>query len=65
MTLADIILTVNPAATRNQLKSQRAKLRRLGLTNLNPRISGPYAVTPIRGTSRNYAGLVLASAVAA
>lgn len=65
MTLADIIRTVRPGATRNTLKNARAKMRRLGLTNLNPAISGPYAVTPVYGSTRNYAGVILASVVPA
>lgn len=42
-TLADIIRTVHGNLSRNQLKVQRARLRRLGLTHLTAE-KGPYAL---------------------
>lgn len=66
MTLADIIRAVRGNLTRQELKVQRAKLRRRGVTNLNrARRNAPYHVDPTterRTDHRADSGVVVISA---
>lgn len=66
MTLADIIRTVQGNLTRQELKVQRAKLRRRGVTNLNrARRNAPYHVDPSsaeRTDRRALEGIIVISA---
>lgn len=66
MTLADIIRAVHGNLSRQELKVQRAKLRRRGVTNLNrARRNAPYHVDPVsveRTDHRADAGVVVISA---
>jgi len=70
-TLADILRNVSTSnPTRKQLKVLRAKLRRMGVSNLNrARRNGPYRVdvsTETRSDKRAEGGaIVVAAAVAA
>lgn len=65
-TLADILRTVaNRTMTRNELKVARARLRRMGVTNLTNEASGPYTVNTSLDTAtdaRAEAGTLIASA---
>ena len=66
-TLADLARSFDATLTRNQLKTIRARLRRMGLTNQSGRASGPYTVNPtldVRTDVRAEAGTVLVAAVA-
>ena len=65
-TLADIIRTIQGNLSRNQLKVQRARLRRMGLTNHASIESGPYALDVHQddATPRTAAPVVLVQAIA-
>lgn len=68
MTLAQMLRTFKPLATRQELKVARAALRRAGVTNLNrSRRNAPYRVAPGAGRvtdARALAGCVVASLAA-
>lgn len=65
-TLADILRTVAARnMTRNELKVARARLRRMGMTNLSGRAQGPYTVhvgLDVPTDIRAEAGTLIASA---
>lgn len=67
-TLADIIRTFRgPNVSKSTLKSQRARLRRLGLTDKTSRVHGPYAVDPtslVPTDRRADAGVIIVASVA-
>lgn len=68
LTLADIIRTIHGNLSRKQLKVARAKLRRMGVTNLNQaRRNGPYSVdvtTDLVSDRRAQGGNVVVGAAA-
>lgn len=66
-TLANIIRTFNPTASKNDIKVARARLRRMGITNKTNEVHGPYTVNVTLDTAtdkRADAGTVIVQAIA-